>query len=177
MNSGIISIRYAKALLAFGKDKGSEETIYQETGLLARSFEAQPGLKDALANPVVPVSKKTALIITGSGGKISQEFMRFIQLIVKNKRLHLLQSICLMYGDLYRKERHIQEACLITASPLSPEAETQLRQQLEKLTTDTLEFRTKVKPSLIGGFAFYYDTYRLDASIASRLQAIRKKLT
>lgn len=177
MNSGIISIRYAKALLAFGKNKGTEETIYQETGLVASNFESQPGLKEALDNPVVPASKKIALIITASGGKIGQEFMRFIQLVIKNKRLHLLQSICLMYGDLYRKERHIQKACLITASPLSPEAEIQLRQQLEKLTTDTLEFRTKVKSSLIGGFAFYYDTYRLDASIASRLRTIREKLT
>lgn len=176
MNNGIISIRYAKALLAFGKDTGTEEQLYQETDMLAHTFASNKELEEVLQNPILPASKKISLVDTAAGGNISTQLTRFIHLLIKNKRLGLLHFICLMYGDLYRKERHIQKACLVTATPLSEEMETQLRNRLGKLTTDTLEFSTKVKPELTGGFAFYYDTYRLDASIASRLRLIREKL-
>lgn len=176
MNHGIISIRYAKALLAFGEDTGAEERLYRETDMLAQTFAGNQELKEVLQNPVLPASKKISLLDTAAGGNISPQLTRFIRLLIKNKRLALLHFICLMYGDLYRKERHIQQACLITATPLAAETEAQLRSRLEKFTTDTLEFSTKVKPGLIGGFSFYYDTYRLDASIASRLRLIREKL-
>lgn len=176
MNNGIISIRYAKALRAFGRDTKSEDVLYKETGTVANSFTTCPELREVLSNPILSATKKIKLIEAAAGGNISKEFTRFIQLLMQNKRLHLLQFICLMYGDLYREERHIQKACLITATALSPETEMQLRRQLEKLTKDTLEFQLKVKPDLIGGFTFYYDTYRLDASIASRLRVIREKL-
>ena len=36
----------------------------------------------------------------------------------------------------------------------------------------TVEFNTEVDPSIIGGFILEYDTYRMDASVKSKLNAI-----
>lgn len=177
MNHGIISIRYAKALLAFGKDTGTEDDLYEKTTRLAQNMVAQPALTTALANPILPASRKKELLRIAAEGAASNPFDKFIQLLIRNKRLSLLQSVCLMYGDLYREEKHIRKALLITAAPLPAETENRLQKQMKTLTTDTLEFHTRVKPGLIGGYMFYYDTFRLDASVASRLRAIREKLT
>ncbi|MCC8172124.1 MAG: F0F1 ATP synthase subunit delta [Parabacteroides sp.] len=177
MNSGIISKRYAKALLAFGKDRKAEDELYARTEVLARSFADNPELCEALDNPVLPGSRKKELIRVAAGGTVSRELDRFVDLLIRNKRLPLLHSVCLVYGDLYRQEKHIRKALLVTAVPLPPETEEHLQQRLETLTPDTLEFHSRVKPELIGGYMFYYDTYRLDASLASHLRAIREKLT
>lgn len=176
MNSGIISIRYAKALLAYGNESGSAETLYRETGRLADSFAVRPELSDALANPVLSEAKKIGLIHVAAGGAVSQAFERFIRLLTRNRRLPLLRWISLMYGDLYRREKHVVQARLVTAADLPAGTEAALEERLAALTADTLEIRTEVKPALIGGYRFYYDTYRLDASVASRLRTIREKL-
>lgn len=177
MNSGIISKRYAKALLAFGKDRGAEDGLYARTEVLARSFSDNPDLAGALDNPVLPSGRKKELIRVAAGGAVNKEFDRFVDLLIRNKRLPLLHSVCLVYGDLYRQEKHIRKALLVTAAPLPTETEKQLRERMKTLTPDTLQFHAQVKPELIGGYMFYYDTYRLDASVASRLRSIREKLT
>lgn len=177
MNSGIISIRYAKALLAYGNETAAADELYRETGRVALSFAEQPELAEALANPVLAGQRKIELVRAAAGGSTGKPFDRFVRLLLRNKRLHLLRWICLMYGDLYRKEQHILPARLVTAVGLPETTGAALRKRLESLVPGaTLEILTQVKPVLIGGYRFYYDTYRLDASVVSRLRAIREKL-
>ena len=42
MYIGVISMRYAKALLAYADEKGTEDTVYEEAGILADSFSENP---------------------------------------------------------------------------------------------------------------------------------------
>ena len=51
MYIGVISMRYAKALLAYADEKGTEDTVYEEAGILADSFSRIPELRQALDNP------------------------------------------------------------------------------------------------------------------------------
>ena len=48
-------------------------------------------------------------------GTSTREFIRFITLVLKNRREGYLQFIGLMYLDLYRKLKHIGVGKLITA--------------------------------------------------------------
>ena len=41
---------------------------------------------------------------------------------------------------------------------------------------ELLEFETQVDPDIIGGFVLEYDTYRMDASVKSRLNDILQTL-
>lgn len=41
-------MRYAKALLAYADEKGTEDTVYEEAGILADSFSRIPELRQAL---------------------------------------------------------------------------------------------------------------------------------
>lgn len=177
MNSGIISIRYAKALLAYGNETATAGRLYRETGRVALSFAEQPELAGVLANPVLAERRKIELIRAAAGGSAGESFHRFVRLLLRNKRLHLLRWVCLMYGDLYRKEQHILPARLVTAAALPEAVGAALGKRLESLVPGaTLEISTQIKPGLIGGYRFYYDTYRLDASVVSRLRTIREKL-
>ena len=45
MYIGVISMRYAKALLAYAGEKGTEDTVYEEAGILADSFSRIPELR------------------------------------------------------------------------------------------------------------------------------------
>jgi F-type H+-transporting ATPase subunit delta len=40
-----------------------------------------------------------------------------------------------------------------------------------------VEFETEVNPDIIGGFILEYDTFRMDASVRSKLNTILTQLT
>ena len=45
MNTGVVSRRFAKALLAYAKGEGLEDKVYKEVKTLAAHFAEVPGLK------------------------------------------------------------------------------------------------------------------------------------
>ena len=85
MDIGIVSMRYAKALLEYAKSigAGAEETLYREFRMLDRSFRKHPDLRIALENPILTTREKLTLICTAAVGNASvgREFTRFITLV------------------------------------------------------------------------------------------------
>lgn len=175
MDIGIISMRYAKALLAYAMEKGVEDELYVEFTTLVYSFYKQPELKNALANPILPPKEKLKLIsIAADGDKGStEEFIRFIRLVLKQRRENYLQFMSLTFLDLYRKAKHIGVGRLITAVPVGSELEERIRGIAAKYLHAQMELETVVDPSIEGGFIFDVDTYRLDASVATQLKRIK----
>ena len=43
-------------------------------------------------------------------------------------------------------------------------------------TAGTVEFKVKVDPDVIGGFILEYDTYRMDASVKTKLNSVLAQL-
>ena len=106
MYIGVISMRYAKALLAYADEKGTEDTVYEEAGILADSFSRIPELRQALDNPVLPAETKLKLICEAAGGgKVSEELKRFVELVLEERREKFLQFMIMSYIDLYRKHQ------------------------------------------------------------------------
>ena len=56
------------------------------------------------------------------------------------------------------------------------ETEQKMRQMVESKTNGTVEFETEVDPDIIGGFILEYDTFRMDASVKSKLNTILTQL-
>ena len=96
------------------------ERLYHELVTLAHSFRTVKGFCAVLDNPIVSVNEKFNLICTAADGdhKPSEEFIRFIRLVLKERRETYLQFMSLMYLDLYRKKKHIGVGKLITAVPV-----------------------------------------------------------
>ena len=61
MEVGILSMRYAKAIIEYAQEKGLEDRIYQELLTLSHSFCEQPGLREALDNPVITTNVSGSL--------------------------------------------------------------------------------------------------------------------
>ena len=171
MDIGIVSMRYAKALMEYAKSTGTEDRLYTEMRTLSRSFEKHPDLRTALENPVLSVREKFSLICTAA----ERELARFITLVLRNRREAFLQYICLSYLDLYRKSRHIGIAKLTTAVPVSHEIWERIRNSASHLLHAEMELQTDVDPSIEGGFIFDVNDFRLDASIATQLKRVKQQ--
>ncbi len=177
MDIGIVSMRYAKALINYALTTGQEDALYRECSTLTRSFTKHPELRQALMNPIIDNEKTLALIRTAAAGNapVSDEFKRFINLVMKNRREDMLQYISLSYQTLYRQKKHIGTAKLITAIPVTAEVEERIRQTASSILHARMELESEVDPKIEGGFIFDVNDYRLDASIATQLKKVKRQ--
>ena len=177
MDIGIVSMRYAKALMEYAKSTGTEDQVYAEVRMLTRSFEKHPDLRAALENPILSIREKFTLICTAAVGEATagRVFTRFITLVLRNRRESFLQYICLSFLDLYRKDKHFGIAKLITAVPVSRDVWERIRNSASHLLHAEMELQTEVDPAIEGGFIFDVNDFRLDASIATQLKKVKKQ--
>ncbi|QIK53046.1 F0F1 ATP synthase subunit delta [Dysgonomonas sp. HDW5B] len=176
MNSGMVSMRYARALFSYALEKKAEDTIFSEMNILSENLASSSQLRATLDNPVLSTREKLELIKLAVGETISDVFVRFIQLVLHQRRENHLQTISLVYLDLYRKYKNISVGKLVTACPVDDTTINKIKQLVKQKEEGTIEFVTEVDPKLGGGFILYIGTYRLDASVASQLSRIKSQL-
>jgi len=176
MDIGVISVRYARALLKSATDAKIEDAVYTEMQQLAKSYVEVPQLRFTIDNPMLSKEKKETLLLTAVGKKVSALTKTFIQLVLKEDRESVMQFIANSYVTLYRQQKNVIRGRLITAAAVSSATEQKMRQMVESKTNGTVEFETEVNPDIIGGFILEYDTYRMDASVKTKLSSILNTL-
>ncbi len=175
MNTGIISNRYAKALFAYASEEHCEDTVYKEMQVLFRSFLEVRQLRIVLVNPVLSEEEKASLIFTAAGGNVSDQLKHFVHLVLKEKRENFFQFIANSYLEIYRKEKNINIGRLTTVVPVDNSVLERLKKFISDRAKGSVDFQSKEDPSLIGGFILDIDTYRIDASVSTQLNTIKRE--
>ena len=176
MDIGVISVRYARALLKSATDAKIEDAVYTEMLQLAKSYVDVPQLRFTIDNPMLSKDDKEKLLLTAVGKKPSPLTKVFIQLVLKEDREGVMQFIANSYVTLYRQQKNVIRGRLITAAAVTPATEQKMRRMVESKTNGTVEFESEVNPDIIGGFILEYDTFRMDASVKTKLNSILNTL-
>lgn len=176
MDLGVISVRYAKALLKAADALHQEDDVYADMQMLAHSYIAVSQLRTTIDNPMLDKGTKKRLLLTACGNNPTELTGKFFSLVLKDDREKVLQFMANSYVSLYRKQKNIIRGKLTTAVPVSQETEQKMRQMVESNTQGKVEFNTEVDSDIIGGFILEYDTYRMDASVKTKLNTILAEL-
>jgi F-type H+-transporting ATPase subunit delta len=184
MDIGVISVRYARALLKSALQAKQEATVYAEMQMLSQSYLSIPELRFTIDNPMLAKDKKEALLATACGRilkegttqEVSDLTKRFIHIVLEEGREDALQFMANSYITLYRQQKNIIRGRLITAAAVSAATEQKMKQMVESKTKGSVEFQTEVNPDIIGGFILEYGTYRMDASVRNKLKLIETEL-
>ena len=176
MDLGLISVRYARALLKAGIEAKEADMVYADMQTLAGSYASTPALRVTIDNPMLSKKQKADLLQTAAGGAPCGLTKRFLELVLKEDRESIMQFIANSFITLYRKHNNLISAKLTTACALDSKTEAKFRQMVEERTNGKVEFNTDVNPGIIGGFVLEYDTYRMDASVKRQLNTILSQL-
>ena len=193
MNTGIIATRYATALLELVDETGSGSEVASQVETVGRALSEIPEFQRDIDNPSIPSARKLGLFDASLDGKMAPDLRKFVELLIRNGRVGYARRVFTVFINEYYRSRHIKRATLVVADPAllatdpassDPEAvglqrpnlESRLRALIEKETGDGLILRTKVDPSLIGGFVFEVEDTVLDASVVRQIDVIRHQL-
>lgn len=176
MNTGVIAARYARALLGYADQRGSDCRIYGQAVRLVEYIRGVPMLGEMLLkHQALSFDKKLSLMESALDEPLDEGLVKFLELVRKNDRMEYLLRIMLSFINMYRKERNIRAGHLVTAVPVVFLAE-KIESLLSERTGAHVVLDHKTDPSIIGGFVFEMDGYRLDASARGRLDRLRKEL-
>ena len=180
MAIGIISKRYAKALLLVAQNDKTEDLVYQEMKSLSEVYIGNWDLKPFFENPIITLEEKVKVLSILAGKvkekTISKTVENFFRFIVEKRRETFIVFIAKSYMDLYRKAKNIISAEVASAQTLDEKTLSLLRTFIEKDYSDkTVQLHTKINEELIGGFVLNVENEKLDASVSGELNAIRKE--
>lgn len=176
MNTGAVAARYARALLRYADQTGTDCRIYGQVTRLVSYVRGVPLLAEMLMrHQELSLDKKLSLMESALDEPLDEGLVRFVRLVHQNGRMEYLLRMMLAFMNMYRKEKNICSGKLVTAVPVGGLAES-IADTLSERTGSHVVLGSTVDPSIIGGFVFEMDGYRLDASAKGRLERIRKEL-
>ena len=176
MDQSAITVRYAKAFFLSAKEKKQLDKLKTDIETVLEVCKTSADFTLLLESPVVKTSKKAALIEQIFSGSIDKLTLKFLMLIVQNKREVHIPGICRNFLDLTRKDQNIKSAVLTTASEVSAATQEKIRELLAKELKTEVELSAQIKPEIIGGLVLRLDDNQYDASVATQLKKIKQNL-
>ena len=146
MNTGVISSRYARALLLLTQESGRGEQVFSQARALLKDPTKVP-------EPLEP------------------DLARLVMLLRKNGRREYLRYVLNDYLRLWCKSTGAHMAHLVMAAP-----DPALPDRIATLLGGKVFIDTEIDPSIEGGFTVILDDVMLDASVRGQIERIKRQL-
>ena len=170
------AIRYAKAVLALAKDQKSAEVVNADMKSIAKAVVVSKDLKDMLLSAVIPVAiKKSALLAVFSD--LNTLSVKLIDTLIQNKRITILGDVAKKYSELFDEGQDKQVATVTSAVALTDALELKVLAKVKELTGKDAEIVNIVDESILGGFILRVGDIQYDASIANKLNKLKREFT
>ncbi|WP_420320978.1 ATP synthase F1 subunit delta [Flagellimonas sp.] len=176
MSNSRAAIRYAKATLDFAIEKKAADAVEKDMREISATISENTELQNLLESPVVKGEvKKNSLqqIFKGSNEIIKG----LIRTLTDNKRIALLQEVALKYIILHEQLKGEDVAYVTTAVPLTGDLEKKILSEVTKITGNKVTIENKVDESIIGGFVLRVGDLQYDASVANKLNGLKREFT
>lgn len=179
MTNQRVADRYAKSLLDLAVDRSQLDVIKADVDSLLE-MSGNRDLAILLESPVVNPGKKKAIfaeLLEKSGA--DELTKKFVEILIAKGREGDLVGILGAFNDQYRTLKKISTVQVTSAAALSADEVSAIKGQLVAggMTEADVEVTTAVDPKLLGGFVLEFDGKVYDASVAHKLNEIRKELT
>lgn len=166
---------YAASLFSLAQDENIEAAVMEELMEISQIFEQNKDYSKLLDTPTLPLQERLGLI--DSAFSDSQEYvLNFIKLLCEKKCTYAFSDCVKQYEKLYNKANNIEKITVITAIPLSDALKEKLLSKLEKEYEKKVVAEFRIDKEILGGIVIRTENSQTDASIRSRLDAIKAQI-
>jgi len=176
MNESRVAVRYAKAVLDLADENKATEAVENDMRGIISTISDSMELQGMLHSPVINgVIKKETLSSIFTGNHPITEGL--ISMLVDNKRISLLNEVVLKYVILNEQRKGEGIAYVTTAVPLTADLENQILKRVTEMTSNKVTIENKIDENIIGGFVLRVGDLQYDASIANKLNTLKREFT
>lgn len=172
----IVVNRYATALFEIAKEQGAMTKFKEEASAICEVLKNEPEYMNLLGHPSVIEAQKLELIEQAFTGRVSDEFVGLMGLIIKKSRTEYLIRILTQFIEMAKEDEGLIKATVTSAMPLTNQQLAQIRENLEQGTGKTIELDAQIDASLIGGLIVRVGDKVVDGSIKGQMDALKSQL-
>ena len=166
--------RYAKAVFELAQQEGSIEAWERRLTEIRELF-ADPKLATVLSNPTIPTEQREA-IIAESPRLFDEEGTNLARLLIESGRIGEAPAIEDEFQRLADEAAGRVRATVTTAIELERGDRDRVQEGLAKRLNKEVRLSVVVDPRIIGGLKLQYGDRVVDASVATRLEQLRRRL-
>ncbi len=176
MASTRAAIRYAKAILEIAASKVVATEVSNDMSLIASTIKSNPELSAFIQSPTIKVEvKENALLeVFAHANAVTKSLFH---LLFENKRFEILEAIALEYNKLFDLMNGVEVAKVTTAIPMDAALETKVLAKIASFSNKKITIENTVDTSIIGGFILRIGDKQYNASVANRLQVLKRELS
>jgi len=176
MNESRAAVRYAKAILNSSLKNKVNDVVEKDMRTLLTTISENNQLQELLSSPVIKgEAKKSALLAVFKGVHATTEGL--LTILIANKRIELLPDVAQKYILLNEALKGQDVGYVTTAVPMNAALEKKILKKVGEITGNTVTLENTVDESIIGGFILRVGDLQYDASIASKLNTIKREFT
>ena len=170
------AVRYAKAILSLATDQKNGDAVNNDMKLIATTIAESDELNQALKSSVIKSeAKKNALAQVFP--KLNEATQGLINLLVSNKRIDILSQVAEKYTVLFDQLNGKEVATVTTAVPMTNDLEIKVLAKIKELTNKAVVLENIVDESILGGFILRVGDKQYNASIANKLNKLKREFT
>lgn len=177
MASTRAAVRYAKAILEIADSKNATSQVSADMALIAKTIKENSELNSFIQNPLVKTEAKKD-VVSEVFASVDAVTKSIFQLLLENKRFEILDSIAVEYNKLFDIMNGVEVAKVTTAIPMDAALEAKVSAKIASISSSKkITIENTVDPSIIGGFILKIGDKQYNASIADRLQVLKRELS
>ena len=145
--------------------------------LIKQTFQENTDLDEAIHYPFIYPSKKEKILDNLFGKRIQPLTLRFLNLIIENKRDRYIRNILRNFVDLYNEKQGIKTVSITTAVKLGDKEKESVKNLIKKyFYVHKVDLKENMDKDLIGGFIIQIEDQLLDASVRRQLDKLKYEL-
>jgi F-type H+-transporting ATPase subunit delta len=165
--------RYARAAFELATDEGRVEEWGRQLAAL-RDIVSDPKVASILRNPTISPERRMELLPPPP--VLEREAINLARLLIESRRTDQVGTIADEFERLADEAAGRVRATVTTAVELSPEARDRVAHELAGRLHEEVRIHAVVDPRILGGLKLQYGDHVIDASVATRLDQLRRLL-
>ena len=177
MRSHRAASRYAKSLIELAKEQNAIDEVYADMQLFTAVVQENRVFAVMLKNPIINHEKKRNVLHALFDKRMNKLSILAFDLITKKNRESILEQIAAEFQIQYNNLKGLQVADVTTTISLDEDLKTKFRDLVREISGKTAQLSELVNEDIVGGFILNVGDRRLDQSIKSKLNNIKRVLT
>jgi len=177
MRSHRAATRYAKSLIELAKEQKVLDEVYGDMQLFSAVVEQNRVFAVMLKNPIVNHDKKRNILRALFATRMNKLTILAFDLITKKNRESILAEISTEFQVQYNAFKGLQVADITTTIDLDDELRKKFNQLVEEISGKKANLNEIIDDAIVGGFVLNVGDKRLDQSIKTQLNNIKRELT
>jgi F-type H+-transporting ATPase subunit delta len=140
-----------------------------------RDLLADAGVAAVLTNPTIATEERMALV-SSAPHVLDPEATNLARLLIESNRVHDVVAVDAEFQRLADEAAGRVRATVTTAVELAPTERDRVAAELSKRLGKEIQLEVVVDPGILGGMKLQYGDRLVDASVATRLQQLRRRL-